>query len=67
VLLKEIAITRIFQDGHHRTAYVVAKSFLEKNDVEFKENNELKIIKFIKSIRAYSIDEIAGWLEYGEL
>lgn len=45
ILLKSIATSRIFQDGHHRTAYIVTKTFLEKNDAEFKEKDELKVIK----------------------
>jgi prophage maintenance system killer protein len=67
ILLKEIITTRIFQDGHHRTALVVTKVFLIKNDSVFKERDELKVIKFIKNIRRYTIEEIEGWLEYGEL
>ena len=47
VLLRSIATSRIFQDGHHRTAYIVTKTFLEKNDADFKEKDEPKIIKFI--------------------
>ena len=67
ILLKEIIITRIFQDGHHRTAFVVIKVFLEKNDAVFKENDEQKVIRFIKNIRKYTFEEIEGWLEHGEL
>ncbi len=48
ILLKGIVTTRIFQDGHHRTAFEVTKTFLEMNGAEFKEKDELKIIKFIK-------------------
>ncbi|MBE3116877.1 type II toxin-antitoxin system death-on-curing family toxin [Candidatus Bathyarchaeota archaeon] len=67
LLLKGIVTTRLFQDGHHRTAYIVVKTFLEKNDAEFKEKDERKIIRFIKDIRTYSIEEIESWLENGEL
>lgn len=67
ILLKSIATSRIFQDGHHRTAYIVTKTFLEKNDAEFRENIEAKIIRFIKDIRIYSIEQIEGWLKNGEL
>jgi death-on-curing family protein len=67
VLLKDIATSRMFQDGHHRTAYIVTKTFLEKNDVEFAEKAEQKIIKFIKGIRKYSIEEIEGWIRDGKL
>ena len=67
ILLKEIVTTRIFQDGHHRTAYIIVKTFLEKNDAAFKEKDEQKIIRFIKDIRTHNIDEIEGWLRDGEL
>jgi len=65
VLLKEIATSRIFQDGHHQTAYEVTKTFLEMNHVEMKEKDDLKIIKFIKDIRKYNINEVESWLKNG--
>ena len=65
ILLKMIATTRIFQDGHHRTAYITTKTFLEKNDATFKEKDERKIIKFIKDIRKYDIEQVKDWLENG--
>lgn len=65
VLLQDIAMSRMFQDGHHRTAYVVTKDFLEFNGGEFKEKDEAQRNRFIKDIRKYSVDEIASWLEYG--
>ena len=67
VLLKDIATSRIFQDGHHRTSYVVVKTFLKMNGADFKGNDPEKIITFIKNIRTYSIDEIERWLNNGEL
>ena len=67
LLLRELITTRIFQDGHHRTAFVIVKTFLEKNDAVFKENDEQKVIRFIKNIRRYTVKEIEGWLEHGEL
>ena len=67
ILLKDIAISRIFQDGHHRTAYIVTKTFLEKNDVEFNGKEPQRIIRFIKDIRKYNIEEIEGWIKNGKL
>jgi death-on-curing family protein len=67
ILLKRIATSRIFQDGHHRTAFEVTKAFLEMNGEEFKEKNEQNIIKFIKDIRKYSIEDIESWLKNGSL
>ena len=67
ILLKRIATSRIFQDGHHRTAFEVTKAFLEVNGAEFKEKDEQKIIKFIKDVRKYSIEETESWLKDGTL
>ena len=65
VLMKSIATSRMFQDGHHRTAFVVTQDFLEYNGAEFKEKDLQKVSGFIKNIRTCSINEIASWLEYG--
>ena len=67
ILIKGIATTRIFQDGHHRTAFEVTKTFLEMNGAEFNEKDELKIIKFMKGIRKFDIEQIEGWLKNGTL
>jgi hypothetical protein len=37
------------------------------NEAELKEKDDQKIIKFIKDIRKYSIEEIEGWLKDGTL
>ena len=65
ILLQRIATTRIFQDGHHRTAFEVTKAFLEMNDAHLKEKDDLKIIRFIKNIREYTVEEIESWLKNG--
>jgi hypothetical protein len=67
ILLRGIVTTRIFQDGHHRTGFEVTKAFLEMNNAHMKENAEANIIKFIKDIRKYSLDEIECWLKNGSL
>jgi hypothetical protein len=37
------------------------------NGAEFKEKDELKIIKFMKGIRKFDIEQIEGWLKNGTL
>ena len=63
ILLRGIATSRIFQDGHHRTAFIVTKTFLEVNDVKPMQKSDPEIIKFIKDIRQHNIDEIESWLK----
>ncbi len=37
------------------------------NGADFKEKDEQKIIRFIKDIRKYSIEQIESWLENGSM
>lgn len=67
VLLRELVTCRIFADGNHRTAYEVVKTFLAMNDGRMAEENLKKVIRFIKNVYSYSVDEIEAWLKYGEV
>jgi prophage maintenance system killer protein len=67
ILLRKLVATQIFQNGHHRTAFEVTKIFLEMNDAEIKIQGTKKIIKFIKNILYYNIDEIEAWLRDGKV
>ena len=67
MLLQGIAVRRIFQDGNHRTAYIATKTFLEMNDGEINEKDDLKVIKFIKEIRNYNLNQVESWLKDGKL
>lgn len=67
VLLKRMAIGRIFDDGNHRTAFEVTKTFLEMNSTKMKVKDSKKIIKFIKDIWFYNTDEIEVWLMDGQV
>lgn len=67
VLLREIVVSRIFADGNHRTAYEVAKTFLEMNGGRMKVTGFREVITFIKGVMNYDIVEIEAWLEYGKV
>lgn len=67
ILLQRLVNVRIFQDGNHRTAYEVTDTFLRMNGERIKTTDEQKVIRFIKDIKQYSIDQIEGWLESGEV
>lgn len=66
ILLQRIINVRIFQDGNHRTAYAVTDTFLRMNGKRIKVLDEQKVIRLIKDIKHYTIEQIAGWLENGE-
>jgi len=67
VLLRRLATGRIFDDGNHRTAFEVTFTFLQLNNAEMKVQNAQKIIRFIKNILFYNIDEIEAWLKNGQV
>jgi len=67
VFLKRIVEVRIFGDGNHRTAYGVTDVFLRENGAKIRIENEKRIIRFIKEIKQYSIDQIEAWLKNGEI
>jgi len=67
ILLRRMIERRIFKDGNHRTAYVITKMFLEMNNRKMRIQNLEKIIKFIKDVWYYEIDEIERWLKDGTL
>ena len=66
MLLQRMVNVRIFQDGNHRTAYEVADTFLRMNGKRIKIADQQKVIRLIKDIKQYSIEQIASWLENGE-
>jgi prophage maintenance system killer protein len=67
VFLQRIVEVRIFCDGNHRTAYGVTDVFLRENGAKIRMENKETIIRFIKEIKQYSIDQIEAWLENGEI
>ena len=67
ILLRRLITDRIFKDGNHRTAQAVTELFLEMNDVQMKVQDSQKILRFIKGILFYTIDEIEAWLKDGKV
>jgi len=67
IFLRRIVVDRIFKDGNHRTAFEVTKTFLEMNGKKIKISDTEEVIRFIKDIRHYNIDEIENWLQNGEI
>lgn len=68
MFLREMVISpRIYEDGNHRTAMVIAETFLIMNREKIWTENsqDIYIYIFIKELLHYNIDEIAEWLENG--
>lgn len=67
VLARELVACRIFADGNHRTAFEVARTFLVMNGGRVAVVDVKEVIRFIKSVDRYSVDEIEAWLKHGEV
>jgi len=67
ILLQRMVNGRIFQDGNHRTAFEVTDTFLRMNGEQIKIPDKQKVIRLIKSVKQYNVEQIEGWLESGEV
>jgi len=67
VLLVELVRCRMFADGNHRTAFEVTKTFLEMNGGALASEGLGDVVRFIKNINSYSVEEVEKWLKYGKI
>jgi death-on-curing family protein len=67
ILIQRMVNVRIFQDGNHRTAFEVTDTFLRMNGEQIKIPDKQKVIRLIKSVKQYNVEQIEGWLESGEV
>lgn len=66
-LLKGIKDKHVFEDGNTTTAILVTIDFLEKNDKEFKSDDQKLIAKLGNNHGAFTREEIAEFLKTGEI
>ena len=67
VFLKGLVNARIFLDGNHRTAFVVTDTFFRMNGLKINTQNTKNVIRFIKDIKEYNIEQVEVWLEHGKM
>lgn len=65
-LLRKLITSHIFEDGNKRTAWVVTREYLDRYDIEPAVRSE-EVERVLRRIRRYDIDEIAAWLDAGDL
>lgn len=65
-LLRKVLTAHLFEDGNKRTAWVVTREFLERIDQKPAADRG-EVERVLKRIRRYDVEEIATWLETGEL
>lgn len=65
-LLRKVLTAHYFEDGNKRTAWVTTRTYLEANGLEPAERGA-DAERVLRRIRRYDVDELAEWLETGEL
>lgn len=65
-LLRKLVTAHLFEDGNKRTAWAVTRIYLERND-ESPAEHGLPVERVLRRIRRYDVDELAEWLETGDL
>lgn len=66
MLLWKIESIHIFEDANKRTAWTVMRAYLRRKGIDPPTNNELSE-RVVKRLGLFKIDEIAYWLETGEI
>lgn len=65
-LLRKLITAHLFEDGNKRTAWVTTREYLADHDEEPAERGP-DSEKVLRRIRRFDVDEIAEWLETGEI
>jgi prophage maintenance system killer protein len=65
-LTKELANLHAFDGGNHRTAYLVAKMFLTRNDKRLTVDLLHSAYLLISHIETKTIEQVQDWIEHGE-
>jgi prophage maintenance system killer protein len=65
LLMKELSKLQYFDGGNHRTAYLLAKTFLFHNGKRLRINRFEDAYPFIKNVESRDIEEIRRWIEHG--
>lgn len=69
-VLIETINTHAFNDGNHRTAWIVAKQLLRRNDEEMRVE-EIKTLHEIErdlksEVKFKDVDQVANWIRTGD-
>lgn len=66
VLLRRLPVAHIYEDGNKRTTWLTVTDYLDRKGLEYPQDAE-EISKVLKQIRSFNTQELANWLETGEI
>ncbi len=65
-LLRKLITSHLFEDGNKRTGWASTVKYLDRNGETPAEHGE-NVERVLKRVRRYDVDELAEWLESGEI
>jgi len=65
-LLRKLPVAHIYEDGNKRTSWVTVVDYLDRKGLDYPKDPE-QIERVMKQIRAFDTEEVASWLETGEI
>jgi death-on-curing protein len=65
-LLRDLITAHVFEDANKRTSWMVTVGYLDRKGIN-PEIAEDDVVRVLRRIRRYEKDEIAAWLETGEI
>ena len=67
-LLWRIESTHVFEDANKRTAWTVTKSYLKREGIDLDPpQDDDTIERIVRRTGLFDMEELAGWLETGEI
>ena len=65
-LLWQLISLHVFEDANKRTAWTVTRDYLRENNIEPPKDDDINEY-VVRRIGKFSTDELAAWLETGEI
>jgi death-on-curing protein len=65
-LLWQLISLHVFEDANKRTAWTVTRDYLRENSIEPPKDDDINEY-VVRRIGKFSTDELAAWLETGEI
>ena len=67
VLLFSIQSVHVFEDANKRTAWATTRAYLRRAGIEPTPQDDETIERIVRRAGAFDVDELAEWLETGEI
>lgn len=66
VIFRKLPSIHVYEDGNKRTAYLTVIEYLDRHNLELARSGEI-VERVLRNRKRYSIEEIAHWMETGEI